>query len=92
MKIRTRLVLSFFISTLLPCLLLLLTLDIYMRVKGQGIADLFRGPDEDFFRDVAASIIIILSLTSLVLIIWIYGGFKDQNALKGREEDRGRRS
>ena len=74
MKIRTRLVLSFFISTLLPCLLLLLTLDIYMRVKGQGIADLFRGPDEDFFRDVAASIIIILSLTSLVLIIWIYGG------------------
>ncbi|MBP5164693.1 MAG: HAMP domain-containing histidine kinase [Lachnospiraceae bacterium] len=74
MKIRTRLVLSFFISTLLPCLLLLLTLEVYMRVKGQGIADLFSGPDEDFFRDVGASIIIILSLTSLVLIIWIYGG------------------
>lgn len=73
MKIRTRLVVSFFISTLVPCVLILLTLEIFMRVKGRGISDLFQGPDEDFFRDVAASIIIILSLTSVVLILWIYG-------------------
>ena len=73
MKIRTRLVVSFFISTLLPCVLLLLTLEVYMQVRGVGISDLFRGPDEDFFRDVAASIIIILSLTGVVLVLWIYG-------------------
>lgn len=73
-KIRTRLVVSFFISTLLPCFLLLLTLEVYMQVRGDGIAELFSGPDEDFFRDVAASIIIILALTSLVLILWLYGG------------------